>query len=181
MPITGLQHVSITVSNLDRSVEFYSDVLGLYYLGTQWMPSDQVYEIYKLQGVSLRYGWLRTARDGVIELLEFQPPDKTDFEFLPSRCGPNHFALQVQDLTKLYKELTEKGVEGLVPPKTIQGKIKVAFIKDPDGIPIELVDLGVYMTPKLRFFGRVIGLFNRYKRRRAEQMAPGACRETNDK
>jgi catechol 2,3-dioxygenase-like lactoylglutathione lyase family enzyme len=181
MSVIGLQHVSISVADLDRSIEFYADLLGLNYLGTQWMIPEQVYEIFGLQGTKVRYGWFKAGRSGVIELLEFDPQSNTPNSLNPNRPGQLHFALQVRNLDEMYKQLMEQGVEGLVKPRMIQGGSKVAFIKDPDGLVIKLIDMGLFMLPRIHIFSGVFGFFERMKRKRASQMAPGACREGNGK
>lgn len=181
MSVIGLQHVSASVENLDRSIEFYADLLGLDYLGTQWMVPDQVCEIFGLQGTKVRYGWFKVGRSGIIELLEFDPQIKTPNHVKPNRPGQLHFALQVRNLDEMYKNLMEQGVEGLVKPKMIQGGSKVAFIKDPDGLVIELIEMGIFMLPRIHLFSGVLGFFERLKRKRAGQMAPGACREGKGK
>ncbi len=181
MSVIGLQHVSASVSDLGRSIEFYSDLLGLNYLGTQWMLPDQVYAIFNLQGTKVRYGWFKVGRSGILELLEFDPQSSAPNHLIPNRPGQLHFALQVRNLDEMYKELLEAGVEGLVLPRMMQGGSKVAYIKDPDGLVIKLIDMGLFMLPRIHVFSGVLGFLDRLKRKRASQMAPGACREGNGK
>lgn len=181
MSIIGLQHVSFTVSDLDRSIEFYSDLLGLDYLGTQWMDSDSIYSIFGLQGVKARYGWFKVGKYGLLELFEFDPEDDRPVDFRPNQIGLHHFALEVRNIDETYASLTKQGVQGLLPPKSIQGASKIALIKDPDGIIIELIDLGMYLTPKIKIFGKVFGFIDRFKRRRASAVVTGALQKEADK
>lgn len=181
MTIIGLQHASATVTNLSRSIEFYSDILGLEYLGTRHMSAEKVYEFFKLQGVSVRYGWFMAGRSAVLELYEFDPAETEPYEFSPNKLGPHHFALQVRNLDAFYRELMKQGVKGVCPPEFIQGGFKVAYISDPDEIVIELIDLGFFLAPKIQIIGKVKGLISRFKKKRERQMAPGACRTTNEK
>ena len=181
MGIVGLQHASITVSNLERSIEFYSDILGMDYLGNQVMPAKQVYDIFGLQGVGVRYAWLRAGRSGVIELFEFDPPDETPAEIQPARIGHLYFALQVRHLDSMYRELMKQGVKGMVEPMHLQVGTRIAFIKDPDGLIVELIDLGLYITPKIKIFGGLLGWIDRLKRKRSRAAIPtGACSSSND-
>lgn len=182
MAIIGLQHVSFTVSDLDRSIEFYSDILGLDYLGTQWMDSDSIYDVFGLQGVKARYGWFKTGRYGILELFEFDPADDCPVEIRPNQVGPHHFALEVRSIDELYAYLTKQGAKGIRAPKSLQGASKVALIADPDGIIIELIDLGMYLTPKIKVFGKVFGFVERFKRRRAGAVVTtGAFQNGSDK
>ena len=176
--VIALQQAAVAVTNLEASVAFYSDLLGLDYLGHQYLPPETVYELYGLQGVSVRYGWFKVgATASVICLYEFDPVNKTPYTFKPGRLGPLHFSLQVRDLTTLYNDLMAKGVEGVAPPKGRAIGMRSAFIKDPDGLLIELVDLGRHINPAIRIFGGVLDYINRLRRRSIPAPVNGACRE----
>ena len=84
-----------------------------------------------------------TSNNGLLELLFFHS------ECIPSPKLPNinqvglsHFALTVNDLDLIYKQLSEKGIRFLSSPQASpDGYAKVAFCRDPDGCLIELVEL----------------------------------------
>ena len=56
--------------------------------------------------------------------------------------GASHVAFTVQDIEKLYQDLSKKNIKFNAPPqKSPDGLVKVTFCKDPDGTPIELVEI----------------------------------------
>lgn len=180
MNVIGLDHVAATVRNLETSISFYADLLGLDYLGDTLMPSDRVYELFGLQGVSVRYAHFAVGRAGRIELFEFDPADTQVPDYVPARRGPIHFALEVKDLDALYRKLCKSDVEVLVPPKRLQGTRRVAVIRDPDGLVIELIDAGLVPVNRIRLFSSVRGLIERFKRRRRAGVMPtGAYKSSN--
>ncbi len=181
MSVIGLQHASATVTDLEQSVKFYRDTLGLDYLGTRHMSPEKVYQFFNLQGVTAKYGWFMAGRSTVLELYQFDPVDNGPFTFTPNKPGPHHFALEVRNLDAFFRELMTMGVKSVSPPEFIQGGFKVAYIKDPDGIVIELIDLGFFLAPKIQLVGKVKGLLDRLKRKRGTDLAPGACRTNIEK
>lgn len=127
MPIRGFTHVSLSVSDLDRSVAFYRDVLGLpvfvdRYDGTAFRGE----EVLLLAG--------RTA-------LCLQAHDEhTGERFDPTRPGLDHVAFAVDSIAELEefgRRLTEAGVDhGGVRELTRFGHF--IEVRDPDGIQVEL-------------------------------------------
>jgi lactoylglutathione lyase len=137
------------VSDLDRSVAFYRDVLGLE-LVNQW-DSEQPYlrTIVGFPDASLRIALLRlpaspAGRSGHhIELLEYRSPrgQRTD----PRTCNPGnvHVSFLVDDLDAAYAELSAKGVRFKSAPVAIDhGRnrgARAVYLLDPDDITLELV------------------------------------------
>ena len=118
--ITGLSHACYTVSDLDRSVAFYRDGLGLEEAFDLNIPSAN------LKGVYLRVGG-RTF----IELFQGDPQPT------PAGVSYKHICLEVDDIQQTVAEMRERGVE--VGEITLGGDQSYqAWITDPDGNRIEL-------------------------------------------
>ncbi len=139
-----LNHVGITVSNLERSIDFYTG------LGFGEPPADWVFTIegeWLAQLVAEPDAVIRVAflpMDGmVLELLEYQHPEGEKTNHRPNRdAGAMHVALNVDDVDAVFAEL--KGtIEFNSPPQTVASGPwagnKVAYLSDPDGTPVELV------------------------------------------
>jgi lactoylglutathione lyase len=64
--------------------------------------------------------------------------------------GYNHIALTVEDLDGLLATLAEQGIEPESPPYAPGGRegLRIAFVRDPDGYRIELIDGGSFATPQ---------------------------------
>ncbi|HEY7470867.1 MAG TPA: VOC family protein [Gemmatimonadota bacterium] len=121
-----LLHTMIRVKDLDRSVRFYTDVLGL---------TEQRRRVLERADATLVF-LSDEAGHHAIELTFNH--DGRDYE-LGNQFG--HFALGVADLEAARNELAAHGVEfSRGPYRVSTGGSLIAFIRDPDGIEIELIE-----------------------------------------
>lgn len=139
----NFMHVGITVSDMQRSVAFYRDVLGFEVIGTG-EAFDEEDKPLDLVGVHL----LSTAMkcdDCQIELLQFlSPPGKTRAPKM-SDAGCVHMALAVNDIQAVYEKLVQAGAQVNAPPQKDESGYEWAywmFFQDPDGTMIEVVQSG---------------------------------------
>ena len=119
-------HLGITVSDLDRSIEFYTEVLGF----------RRLFE-------NIEEGWTRVGLGiGDIQLELFSPwPEgkaaQTLDPFYPMQLGRPKIALTVFDVEATYEALIGAGFRPLCPIVTTSVS-RFFFIADPDGTPIQL-------------------------------------------
>ena len=130
--ITGLNHVSIVVPDIDAAAEYLHDKYGLT-VGQRMVNAEQ--------GVRLAYVDLGAAR---IELMEPSRPDSPVAKFLERnpKGGIHHFCLGVDDVEKAVHGLTQSGVRILgegKPHHNVAGE-RIAFIHPGDflGALVEL-------------------------------------------
>ncbi len=139
-----LNHVGITVSDLDRSIEFYTS-MGFGQPPQEWIftiEGDWLSELVEEEGAVIRVAFL-PMDDCVLELLEYKSPQGEKANSRPNRdAGAMHVALNVDDVDAIYAQLKDT-VEFNSPPQTVAmgpwAGNKVAYLKDPDGTPVELV------------------------------------------
>ena len=123
--ITGTGHVALRVSDVERSLRFYRDQLGL----------EEAFRI---------------ERDGKLWLVYVKLPDGTFVELFPgyegrfhleeSKVGVAHYCLLVDDAAETAKELRSRGVETDEVRKGRSGCLQF-FVADPDGHRIELMEI----------------------------------------
>ena len=141
--LKAMRHLGIVVTDIEESLSFYRDILGLSVEKDFSDSSPYIDRILGLKGVKLRMVKLTTDDGTMIELLKFEshPSEiKTDPQL--NNIGCTHMAFTVENIDETYKLLTSKNVEFKSPPETSgDGYARVAFCKDPDGFFIELVEV----------------------------------------
>ena len=166
MKVKSLSHVGITVKNFEKSVKWYWEHFKMPLLSIGTMTENEIEKMEKLYGLkdtSVKFGFLRCPKGGVIEIFEFSktlPP-----ESIWNRCGTSHLTLDVKNVKKWHQYLSGKGVDFLCKPQTTDGT-EWAFLKDPDGNLIELIDLK-FNYFAIRKLGSLAGFFmrkNKYKK-----------------
>lgn len=121
-------HTMLRVRDLDASIAFYTKFLGMKELRRRDVPEGK----YTLAFI----GYGDESSNTVLELTYNW--GKTDYE-LGTYFG--HLALSVPDIYKTCDELKAAGVKIPRPPGPVQfGTTVIAFIEDPDGYKIELIE-----------------------------------------
>ncbi|HJY53928.1 MAG TPA: VOC family protein [Candidatus Udaeobacter sp.] len=138
-------HTGITVSNLQRSVAFWRDVLGFELSHTAHQKGELAQEITGVEGAELKLAVLRAPGDHKIELLEYlAPADRARANLRPCEVGFVHIALLVDDLDVVLERIATSGWKAAGKPQRLQsgpnaGK-RVAYVRDPDGTTIEFME-----------------------------------------
>ena len=140
-------HTGVTVSNLDRSIAFYRDQLGLELaMGpTEIFCGEELSQGLGVPGACLRLAVFKIG-DGSLELLEYSaPPSPVAKPMPPNTLGAMHVAFEVTDIQARVKELEARGIKFLSKPNLVaDGPLKGwnwCYFLDPDGITLELVEI----------------------------------------
>ena len=121
-------HTMLRVGNLERSVKFYSEVLGMKLLRTTDRPEQK----YSLAFV----GYDGEDKTAVIELTYNYGVDKYDLG-----AGFGHLAIEFPDVAKACAAVKAKGGTVTRPAGPVKGGTTViAFVQDPDGYKIEFIE-----------------------------------------
>ena len=152
--IISADHTGITVSNLERSLAFWRDVLGFELSHTAHQTGELAREITGVAGAEIKLAVLRAPGGHKIELLEYvAPPDrKKDVDLRPCDVGSVHVALLVDNLEAVLEGISACGWRAAGKPQILQsgpnaGK-RVVYVRDPDGTTIE------FMQPPLQAVDR---------------------------
>jgi catechol 2,3-dioxygenase-like lactoylglutathione lyase family enzyme len=139
-----VHHTSFTVSDLDRSLVFYRDLLGCEVLATQEKEGGYLAAIVGDSRAHVKMAHLRLpGGDHVIELFEYLAPAGGVADVQPWNVGSSHICFIVDDLPALYDRLIDGGVTSFVsPPVEVDTGINAGgfalYVRDPDGINVEL-------------------------------------------
>jgi lactoylglutathione lyase len=121
-------HTMLRVGNMERSVKFYTEVLGMKVLRTTDRPEQK----YSLAFV----GYDDESRAAVLELTYNYGVDRYD---LGTAYG--HVALEVDDAAKTCEAVRAKGGKVTREAGPVKGGTTViAFVEDPDGYKIEFIE-----------------------------------------
>ena len=139
-----LHHTGLTVSDLDRSVTFYRDLLGCEVLAQQEKEGGYLAAIVGYPDAHVRMAHLRVpGSEHVIELFEYLSPAGGRADVQPRNVGAPHLCFIVSDLRAVYDSLLEHGVTSFVsPPVEVDTGLNrgglALYLRDPDGITVEL-------------------------------------------
>ena len=145
--VDAVRAIGLTVSDLDRSVEFYTEVLTFERIGETEVSGPEVDRLQGVFGVRMRVARLRLG-DEEIELTEYVTPRGRPAP-VDARSNDRwfqHIAIIVRDMDRAYARLRERGVEHVSPePQRLPdwnpnaGGIEAFYFKDPDGHPLEIL------------------------------------------
>ncbi|MBP9726289.1 MAG: lactoylglutathione lyase [Gammaproteobacteria bacterium] len=125
-----IAHTMIRVGNLEKSIQFYTDVLGMQIIKRKDYPEGRFTLVFVGYGpepttalIELTYNW-----------------DTSHYDI---GNGFGHIALHVSDIYGLCQLVTHKGGKVTRAPGAMKhGTTVIAFIEDPDGYKIELIERG---------------------------------------
>ena len=126
--IHRIDHTTITVRDLQRSIDFYTRLLGFTVHRELWIPES------RLRIVFLRLG------DTVLELFGVPETLGEALSHVNEVVGYKHICLSVDRVDEEYERLTAAGVAFRITPTTVQEWVRIAFFCDPDGMDIELIE-----------------------------------------
>jgi len=138
----NFHHTGVSVTDLERSISFYRDLLGLRLVWRlDHRKSDLLAQVLGLSHVDVSYAMLE-GWGGRLELFQYHspqgrpnPPDRPVCDI-----GITHVSFKVEGIEEIYERLVRFGVRFHSPPKEIREGVKVTYMRDPDGIVVELVE-----------------------------------------
>ena len=158
-PLPGLQHVdhvALTVPDLDAAVTFYTDVIGgveLYRIGpfdAAELPAaddgrDWTEAHVNVKGARLNIAMLSVGPNLMLELFQYEKPDDSR-KSPPRNCdyGGHHIAFKVDDLAAATAHLAANGCTVMAGPVVLDegpsGGLKFNYVLDPWGNQLEFVE-----------------------------------------
>ena len=141
--VIAVDHTGFTVSNLERSLGFWRDVLGFELSHRPHQTGKLASEITGVPGAEIEIAVLK-GYGHKIELLEYKTPaDRKQVALRPCDVGFVHVALVVDDLDEVLQKIAASGWKAAGKAQTLQagpnaGK-RVVYVRDPDGMTIEFM------------------------------------------
>lgn len=147
MAVLGISHVAVGVSDMERSLVFYRDLIGLR------VTLDAVEGAFSGDPAAYRRRavYLRSADGPHAPFIVLdQQLDREPFGSPPRilQLGTHHFSFWVDDLEGTFERLVAEGFRVVLPPTEADaaaygepagsGRLLTAIVKDPDGNPVQL-------------------------------------------
>jgi catechol 2,3-dioxygenase-like lactoylglutathione lyase family enzyme len=142
--LRGVHRAGVTVSNLDRALAFYCDVLGLEVFVQAERRDRTIGEITGYHGGAVKLAFCGVPGDAArVELLEYLEPrgDGTDGETFRPASG--HVCFRVDEIEALFQRIVDAGYQPRsdAPVTISEGPntgARAFYVRDPDGYTVEL-------------------------------------------
>ena len=118
-------HTCLNVTDMDRSIEFYTKQMGLKFVSRREVKQNNA-----------EIAFLKDDAAGALELTRWR-----DKKSLSEGDNFDHIAFETKNIDATVRELRTQGVTIAMEPFSLQGSSsKIAFVKDPDGNWLELIE-----------------------------------------
>ncbi len=145
MAITGMHHCSFVVTDMERTVDFYTRLVGLELVSRVKNVSDVLGTAVgvKQPNAELEIAFMK-AGETLIEFIEYIDPKAKPCPKDPSIAGTGHVCFKVDDIYEMKRRLEDAGIKFNSEPitsKEMPGKVfKWCYFRDYDGISMELLE-----------------------------------------
>ena len=146
MNIEWMNHTGFVVADMERSMRFYRDVLGLRVQREMINDGEFAAQLTGFDNARVHIAYLGNDMKHAVELVHFLEPKVIPWERPPrNRVGTAHLAFIVDDVDEFYRELSGRGMEFVNPPALrpearYPWARKVCYVYDPDGNMLELIE-----------------------------------------
>ena len=139
-------HTGFVVKDIEKSVQFYSKVLGMRIAGRMERQGEFVEQVLAFPGAHIKGGFVDMGEGHQLELIQYLSPASGENNLNRNDLGASHLAFFVEDLDKFYQETSQKGIRYNNLPASMfdeNGNLsrKAAYAQDPDGNWLEFVEV----------------------------------------
>jgi catechol 2,3-dioxygenase-like lactoylglutathione lyase family enzyme len=144
--VSGLDHVGLTVQDLDRSIQFYCRVLHCVVQQRSVINGAEVETLTGVPGAVIHTADLKLPSGGMLELLQYLVPVRTVLAQRRFDAGHSHIAFTVDDVEATRTRALSAGAPDCSLPVTLHepgsswDRVRVCYALDPDGRTIEFVE-----------------------------------------
>lgn len=137
-------HIGVTVTDLERSAQFWSALLGVTPGPVEQLRGPQLGRLVGYPSAYIDRRWLTLPGGLSLELLQYVEPDEARYAVGTAHPGNVHVCLAVDDMPSAHAHAEACGavvVTGggwIEVPVGAQAGARIAYLRDPDGVTIEL-------------------------------------------
>ncbi len=142
--VAGIHHACVVVSDMEKSLRFYRDTIGLKELMNFKIKADPV-----MMGLSdaraQQHLVMLSAGNAIVELIQYLEPEGKNVQKRTCDFGTSHVCFQVSDINAVYKEMVSKGISSfhrtpdlISAPCPLKG-YRYVYFKGPDNEILEFI------------------------------------------
>ena len=139
--VTGVHHVGLTVRDMKRSFEWYTQMFDLEPGPVSHGSGETLSKSLQVDGADLSFSMIQIGGTRV-EFLEYHSPEGKDYDRSNGDVGSAHVCFEVSDIDAAVRDLEAKGAVFNAPPITLDSGAFAgstwAYLRDPDGIQLEI-------------------------------------------
>jgi predicted enzyme related to lactoylglutathione lyase len=144
-----LNHVGVTVGDIDAAVTFYVDVLGLELLDgpmlctTTTPGAERRADVFGERWGAMKLAHLLTSNNAGVELFQFidPPVERRENNFTYWHTGPHHLAFTVDDVPESVERIVAGGGKQRTAIYDVHGDSYICYCEDPWGNVVEVVSV----------------------------------------
>ena len=146
--VEKVYHIGLTVSDLDNSIAFYRDILGLEFQGEILMVGNETDIMFCRSNCKVRVAYLngsKAVEAPPIELIQFVDSKINKVQSDLFTTSISEVCFYTNDIDSAYKKLLENNVECLSEPQYFDfrengfGESRAFYFRDPDDIILEMI------------------------------------------
>jgi len=138
--MTRIHHAGVVVSDLEKAIAFYRDVVGLSLADRRERNGGPICQVVGYPETHILIADMAGEDGGILELIQYvtptpQPRNNEGRAVVTA----SHVCFQVADVEEAYRKVLEHGGKAINPPVSVVPGRKGCYMQDPDGNWIELV------------------------------------------
>ncbi len=142
--LKGFHHTGFVVRDLERSVAFYTEVMGLETMMQLEVDGEFAERVVGFQDAHLKVALLNMGDGHNLELVQYIYPPSAEGQINRNDLGASHLAFFVENIEEYYGTMSPKGLRFMGPPPSLtqDGKVvvKAIYAQDPDNNWLEFVE-----------------------------------------
>lgn len=144
--LKSMFHTGFVVKDIDRTIEFYTDVMGLKLVGRTERTGGFASKLLAFDDAHIKGAFVELGDGHQLELIQYINPPVGDGQLNRNDAGASHLAFIVEDIDEFYADKSQRGLTFNSDPASLyddNGKLlrKALYAQDPDGNWLEFVEL----------------------------------------
>ena len=141
--IKRFHHTGFVVNNLDKSIEFYTEIVGLELQRRFERTGSGINQVVGYENTHLKIGLLgMPGQDHILELIQYvNPPPQPRQSTERSILGGSHLCILVDDIQETFQKLSNNGALIMNDPANVAPGRTACYLQDPEGNWGELIQL----------------------------------------